>query len=1417
MHLSFLRKPHLLIPLAGLALAVTLSGDPQNRPAWWTDEGTRVIPPGAIENNKGPANIGQAKHMVAQALKALDITAPTLATQIRADLAGTAPNFTDRILDLAAPANPSEKEKQKAPLLLGQLKAIAAPFYSRLAASSPANATWLAAERTTNGTNYPNSIFPWTATTDDDSNRSIATIGQLKAVFSLRFESLPPPNLPPLNPDADTDGDGLTDGEEYLGGYVAGNRDSNNNGISDGYDDDDGDGYPNHIELKAGTDPRNPNSKPDGVSTDTLLVTNFSYTAKQRAASFAKTEFRAFVPTQVVNAKGLITSERYKFYNSRTIQQNLNQNSALIVTIAEDDTSQRTLKHDIIEKVFYNRSDTNEYFTGQLNNGSSEPGERSILKRVRSSDSEEGLFSKRSHDNGNTWGSDTDFSISGESVSDDLSFQKIKDEWTVKSTPFPDDGNGITYTNPARIPDSLTTPTSMYPDLLSQTSEASQTVETQTSFSRSAWANGGNSGFEEVSTTMKTTLKDEFTDDAMIGLVKDVFNTKPYGEPSWNIKLESKYSLSDETDGGRAFTLSDMRYRLSTYVGPNIKKIVFLWKEITEFDPAGMQDGSGAPLQTVQWKKETVINNSANSYQKIETAEYLLSHPEDEGKRFIQRTVASSFLAPDIVRVDHDTKPADEVPSNLYGINFSVPADLIGQNVTLTSVGQGVVQLWEKVSETYHKRPFPYTLQGEQKAGVGSSNGKFYIQGLVPGILSLKLNSPLVLIAEKGVTVVDLDVDVDSDNSGVIDHNATEEERESLEGESGKIIFNLSRSDADNDGVPNFADLDNAGRFTPITVKTDNIDPSGTIQFRYSASPPSEVFTTTASDGSINYFPARGLRVDTLMRIWTKDGDELRVLPDDFIKPERLYTLQELGMSPGSTKTFFVEAIHDSIGLAGIRVRASQGLEDRVMVNLLPVEVVELAPKLRDESDAEIVGSEKPAVAPKSTEMVERDPSATPTPLNDASAIRIAWRDMKVKIGAPMTGKKVTWSMAPQFTPLQSDGTPEAAPRFRGKWGTAANTVHRHRFSASEKYGVNGYESIAQILEPETSAYVTTVAQTTVDADGYTAIRVNLAPLGFNKALIKISIEDLEGEIDLIELEVPAVIVIDPGHGTGGFTGNSAEGSVGLHTNVTEGDAVLDIGTRALNEINRIKDERGLLVRKYSTKNSNDPRLNIGLNDREGKARQCGADTYVSLHFDGASTDPNSKPALYRNPFGMIDQDDTLWNRNPRADWALARRVRMAVQTAIAAVEPAESIQASETAYDEWNATHDPDAERLTSEINESRLQIGLGALNDGGNPGQQNGNYRAGDVRYTPCRATLIEMERTANKQADNLFNGNTAYNAATGEIILTALAESMRARVATEIAGACIDDALIRDLADQADVPVRTNKVPRLDFENE
>ncbi len=216
MHFSFLRKPHLLIPIAGLAFAGTVTGDPPNRPAWWTDEATRVIALGAVENNKGPANIGQAKHMVKSALDALRPILPDVTTAIEADLMP----IVD--LEVEEPKTPEWLEQQKAPLLIGQLKAISAPFYTRLHEHLLlTDHSWLEDERIANQTNVPNSIFPWTSEPTEVNNKGIANIGQLKAVFSLRFETI------------DSDGDGIPDITEIANDTDPLSPDTDRDGIPD--------------------------------------------------------------------------------------------------------------------------------------------------------------------------------------------------------------------------------------------------------------------------------------------------------------------------------------------------------------------------------------------------------------------------------------------------------------------------------------------------------------------------------------------------------------------------------------------------------------------------------------------------------------------------------------------------------------------------------------------------------------------------------------------------------------------------------------------------------------------------------------------------------------------------------------------------------------------------------------------------------------------------------------------------------------------------------------------------------------------------------------------------------------------------------------------------------------------------------
>ncbi|BCU78019.1 hypothetical protein [Luteolibacter sp. LG18] len=201
-------------------------------PAWWSQGTQPAIDPAATPANKSVANVGQAKWMANRALAALQAQRPDLAALVDAQLTGTG----KPVPSWAAPATQAEKDALKAPLLLGQLKALSAPFYDALHADAPA---WLAAEMTANGIPATGGHHPWTDTTEDDTNKAPATLGQLKAVFSLRFETLPA---------ADTDGDLIPNSWEIAHGLNPGGNDASG--------DPDGDGISNLIEYLIGTDPQ---------------------------------------------------------------------------------------------------------------------------------------------------------------------------------------------------------------------------------------------------------------------------------------------------------------------------------------------------------------------------------------------------------------------------------------------------------------------------------------------------------------------------------------------------------------------------------------------------------------------------------------------------------------------------------------------------------------------------------------------------------------------------------------------------------------------------------------------------------------------------------------------------------------------------------------------------------------------------------------------------------------------------------------------------------------------------------------------------------------------------------------------------------------------------------------------------------
>lgn len=250
--------------------------------------------------------------------------------------------------------------------------------------------------------------------------------------------------------------------------------------------------------------------------------------------------------------------------------------------------------------------------------------------------------------------------------------------------------------------------------------------------------------------------------------------------------------------------------------------------------------------------------------------------------------------------------------------------------------------------------------------------------------------------------------------------------------------------------------------------------------------------------------------------------------------------------------------------------------------------------------------------------------------------------------------------MTPLFTPhrVTTEGTattaevtvPDGDPRFRGAWFHAAQPAHTHRFSPSTTFGGLGFTNKSPNdngdVPNNTAESEHDNATTTVAPDGYTAIRVNLPPIGFNKARVSIQIESTI-ELDLIDLEVPAVVVIDPGHGGVLPDSDAAKRDAGYIYNGNRGEWTLDgsatnhaisYGTptfqidqklRQKTEEKALTLQLGLLLktdlkRRFLaehivgnvTMTRSDDR-NVGFGDRTQHSWAKGADIFLSLHFNG--------------------------------------------------------------------------------------------------------------------------------------------------------------------------------------------------------
>ena len=327
------------------------------------------------------------------------------------------------------------------------------------------------------------------------------------------------------------------------------------------------------------------------------------------------------------------------------------------------------------------------------------------------------------------------------------------------------------------------------------------------------------------------------------------------------------------------------------------------------------------------------------------------------------------------------------------------------------------------------------------------------------------------------------------------------------------------------------------------------------------------------------------------------------------------------GFSPAYLETGMTLTAPDNAAIT-VRIELSATnigdgtLPSTVLVGVLPVIPVEIFPQLLNGDGIEIQGSENPRTATGQTNgLVEDDPVAN----------RIAHRELRMRIvdGAILEGKQLTWTMIPLFVrPVGGN------PDFRGDW--AYSTTHPNRYETSVHYGAYGFAPIDQAS-----------AHTDINEIGESAIRANLPPIGFNKGRLRIAVEDFVGDpAKVADMEVPAVVVVDAGHG-GGISGNQSGG-------FDEADLTGEYADATRGSLQNLLAARQPFHRVLLTDRGANP-------SRPVLARENGGDVFLSIHFNAGSTTARGAETLI---LGV----DTV---NQAEDNGLATRIQAAAVSAV--------------------------------------------------------------------------------------------------------------------------------------------------------
>ena len=311
---------------------------------------------------------------------------------------------------------------------------------------------------------------------------------------------------------------------------------------------------------------------------------------------------------------------------------------------------------------------------------------------------------------------------------------------------------------------------------------------------------------------------------------------------------------------------------------------------------------------------------------------------------------------------------------------------------------------------------------------------------------------------------------------------------------------------------------------------------------------------------------------------------------------------------------------------------------------------------------------------------------------------------------------------------------------FRGDWKHSLVEEYKNRFAKSKEFGEYGFKLVDQAGA--------TSEITAKEEDGYSAVRVNVPPIGWNHADVNIQIAQIISETPIVRVVVPAVVVIDPGHGGDKDIGKNDKDSSGKlrgqssHNNarggwwtiqktvkgktrhveektyegasgVFEKDLTLLYATELLNQLKNThkNNDKELPLRIFLTRNNDS---NIGGYERAHVARDKSADVFLSLHFNSSDSAKTARGSL------VVTRNTD--NKNSMEDTSFESRLAGPVNNAIQALDGAQRT----------NITPVSGGNAMTSDI--------LGFFQD---------------TAYHPIRSTVLEIEFIHSEGGDSLING--------------------------------------------------------------